>query len=339
VKKKRSGRRARELTPEERAYKEAQRLAARKVAFVRHLVPYLFTVLLLLFITRNFVVPGIVALAWGVFVTSHFFQVFVAPGLRQKWTRQEVQRQLQKTVSQERRLLQGQQQRSMEELSASIAHEIRNPITAAKSLVQQMGEDPSSGENVEYARVALEELDRVERSISHLLRYAREEGMDVEAIQLSELLEGALETFRDRLAALGVEVQRELDSDGEMRGDPEKLRRVLINLIRNALDALEEAGTPEPRMVISLGENLAGTGVWMSVKDNGPGIDEEEQAKIFRPFFSSKPEGTGLGLAISRKLVDAHNGTLEVNSIPGKGSEFVLTFPKDLLEAGKEAKP
>ena len=77
----------------------------------------------------------------------------------------------------------------------------------------------------------------------------------------------------------------------------------------------------------------------MSVKDNGPGIDDEVQAKIFRPFFSSKPDGTGLGLAISRKLVDAHNGTLEVNSIPGKGSEFVLTFPKDLREAEKEAKP
>ena len=121
------------------------------------------------------------------------------------------------TVSQERRALEGQQRRSLEELSASIAHEIRNPITAAKSLLQQMGEDPASSENVEYARVALEELDRVERSISHLLRYAREEDMAVEPIRLSEVLEGAVESFRERLAKSGVEVRPTLDADGEIR--------------------------------------------------------------------------------------------------------------------------
>jgi signal transduction histidine kinase len=307
---------------------------ARKVKFVRHLVPYLFVVSLLLLV--NFRVAFIVALAWGLGLASHFFQAFVASDLRRKWTRQEVERQLQKTMSQERRLLHGQQQRSLEELSASIAHEIRNPITAAKSLVQQMGEDPSSPENVEYAQVALEELDRVERSISHLLRYAREEGMALETIQLSEVVDGALETFRDRLAKLGVDLRREADSDGEMKGDAEKLRRVLINLVGNALDAFEEAGTPNPQLVVSLGENLAGSGVWLRVTDNGPGMDEEAQAKIFQPFFSAKSNGTGLGLAISKKLVDAHGGTLEVHSLPGRGSEFVLTFPKDPREAERE---
>ena len=115
-----------------------------------------------------------------------------------------------------RRSLEDKHARSLEQLSASIAHEIRNPITAAKSLVQQMGEDPSSRENVAYANVALEELDRVERSISHLLKFAREEELHVGALRVAEVVDSALETFRDRIARLGVTVTRELGGEGVM---------------------------------------------------------------------------------------------------------------------------
>ena len=321
------------LTSEEAAYDEARRLAERKLKFVAHLVPYVFVCTFLLVVTRSVFVASIVGLGWGVGLASHFFHAFVAPDLRRKWIQREVDGRVQNTVSQERRVLQGEQRRSLEELSASIAHEIRNPITAAKSLLQQMGEDPASPENVEYAQVALEELDRVERSISHLLRYAREEDIELQTIRLSEVLEGAVESFQERIAKARVEVRPELDAEGEMQGDAEKLRRVLINLIGNALDAFDEAGTPSPRIELALGENLAGSEVWLRVKDNGPGIDEETQAKMFRPFYTSKSNGTGLGLAISKKLVDAHGGNIEVNSTPGKGSEFVLTFPKQLSAA------
>jgi signal transduction histidine kinase len=321
-------RRPRDLSPEERAYEEARRLAERKLKFVGHLVPYLFVCTFLLFVTRSGFIATIVGLVWGLGLASHFFQAFIAPELRRKWIQREVEGRVQSTVSRERRALQGEQRRSLEELSASIAHEIRNPITAAKSLLQQMGEDPSSPENVEYAQVALEELDRVERSISHLLRYAREEDMDVQPIRLSEVLEAAVESCRERIATSGVQVRPELDAEGEMEGDAEKLRRVLVNLIGNALDAFDESRTPHPRLELALGENLAGTEVWLRVKDNGPGVDGETQAKMFQPFYTSKSNGTGLGLAISKKLVDAHGGSIEVHSTSGKGSEFVLTFPK-----------
>jgi signal transduction histidine kinase len=113
-----------------------------------------------------------------------------------------------------------------------------------------------------------------------------------------------------------------------MRGDAEKLRRVLINLLGNALDALEQARTRDPEIRILAGENLAGTRVWVRVRDNGPGIEPHALAGIFSPFATGKPNGTGLGLAISKKLVDAHGGSIEVHSEPGGGTEFVLTFPK-----------
>ena len=227
-----------------------------------------------------------------------------------------------------RRSLEDKHARSLEQLSASIAHEIRNPITAAKSLVQQMGEDPSSRENVAYANVALEELDRVERSISHLLKFAREEELHVGALRVAEVVDSALETFRERITRLGVSVTRELGGEGVMAGDAEKLRRVLINLTGNALDALEEARTPTPRIQVISGEDLAGREVWLRVRDNGPGIAPEALARIFSPFYTSKSSGTGLGLAISKKLVDAHGGSIEVHSTPGQGTEFLLTFPK-----------
>jgi signal transduction histidine kinase len=321
------------LTPEERVYHEATRRAEHKIKFVQHVISYCCVVGFLAFLGIFVPFFRFAALAtgfgWGIGLTSHFFQAMVAPTLRKRWISSEVDRQVQKTVTRERRSLEEEKLRSLEELSASIAHEIRNPITAAKSLVQQMGEDPSSSENVEYAKVALEELDRVERSISHLLRYAREEEMQVRSLRLAEVVESALETLRERIEKTKVTLTRDLASDGEMEGDADKLRRVAINLVGNALDALEEAGTPSPRIDVSLGENLAGNEVWLRVRDNGPGFDEETQKKIFRPFFTSKANGTGLGLAITRKLVDAHGGSIEVTSAPGQGAEFLVTLPKN----------
>jgi signal transduction histidine kinase len=317
-----------DLTPEERLLREAERRAERKLAFVRHFIAYVLVVCGLYLATRSPFVAGMVAVFWGIGMWSHFFQAIVGPELRKRWIQSEVERDVRRAVTRERRVLSDQKTRSLEQLSASIAHEIRNPITAAKSLVQQMGEDPGSRENVEYAKVALEELDRVERSISHLLRYAREEEVTLKSMRLAEALEAALETLRDRIQKLGVEIAREYDSDGEIDGDSEKIRRVFINLIANALDAFEEHKTHEPRLELSIGANLAGSEIWARVKDNGPGMDAETQEKVFQMFFTSKRGGTGLGLAITRKMVEAHGGTIDVESAPGQGTSFELSFPK-----------
>jgi signal transduction histidine kinase len=151
------------------------------------------------------------------------------------------------------------------------------------------------------------------------------------------VIDSALETFRDRLERSGVALERRLEGDGLLEGDAEKLRRVVINLVGNAVDALEEGATPDPRVEVSMGENLAGTAVWVRIRDNGPGIDPEARQKMFSPFYTSKTNGTGLGLAICRKLVEAHAGSIEVVSEPGRGAEFVLTFPKQRSLSGEHA--
>jgi len=312
--------------------KQAQRMAGRKVAFYGHGVAWLTTSLLVFFVAGSFV-GTLVAMAWAIGLACHGYFAVAAPKLRQRWIKQELNGRVATTVADERRQLESKHARSMGELSASIAHEIRNPITAAKSLVQQMGEDPNCDENVEYARIALEELDRVEHSISHLLRFAREEPVRLETIDVAGVVDSALDTFRDRLAESGVQVDRDIDVNGQTRADPDKIRRVVINLVGNALDAVQNADVSAPVVSVSAGQNLADTELWLRVRDNGPGIEPERLAQVFSPFHTSKADGTGLGLAITKKIVEGHGGTIEATSEPGSGTEFVVMLPKNSVEA------
>jgi signal transduction histidine kinase len=267
-------------------------------------------------------VGGLVSAA----VASGLVLTVFGEGLRRRWLKRELadataQRDAHRAVA-------SGQTEAVQELTASIAHEIRNPITAAKSLVQQMGEDPANVENVEYAGVALAELERVERSVSHLLRFGRDEQIEPADIDLADALQSAVAAVDERARSCGVRLTIESDTAGPIRGDAEKLHRVFLNLLTNALDAMENADTPAAELAAQLGENLAGTEVWARVKDNGPGIEPGRIAKIWTPFHTSKETGTGLGLPICRKLVEGHGGTIDVSSLDGAGADFVLTFPK-----------
>jgi len=312
----------------------AHRRANRRIAFITHFGSYVATLAIILVATRSLRVVAIVGLGWGIGVFCHYLWAMTAPALRDRWVEQEVGALSARGVKSERRQVVTRSRRSLEDLSASIAHEIRNPITAAKSLVQQMGEDPTSDENLEYAETALSELDRVERSISHLLRYARDEEPHFEILELQSVAVAAVDGLRDRATSLGIELTIDFDRPGEMRGDAEKLRRVIENLISNAMDAICTPRIVSPRIKIFGGENLAGTEIWLRVIDNGSGIAASDRERIWSPFFTTREEGTGLGLALSRKTVEAHGGRIELVSDSSRsggreGTEFILSFPRD----------
>jgi signal transduction histidine kinase len=320
------------LTPSERALRQAERTAEEKAERTGELIKFgIIAGLLLIFLPP---VGLVVLFVGGAKHFKHLYRLVLEPRMREKYLREEVDKRVHAHLSGERQQLESVHAQSLEELAAGVAHEIRNPITAAKSLVQQMEEEPGAPENVEYARVALEELTRVERSVSHLLRFARDEELRIGVVRLADIVDSALETFRDRVARSGIRLEREIDGEGEIRGDAEKLRRVVINLVSNAIDAIDEARPDGGRVTIGVGENLAGSQVWLRVADDGPGLDAEALRRIWSPFYTSKAHGTGLGLPICRKLVEAHGGTLEASSRPGGGADFIAVFPKHRADEG-----
>jgi len=318
---------------EDETLRRARRRAAAEVGFYTHLMSYLgvmaFLALINLFTTRYpwFVWP---ALGWGVGLFSHYMAVFGSRMLRQRYFDPAVDRE----VRREKVVMQTEKQASIDELSSTIAHEIRNPIAAAKSLVQQMGEDPQSVENVEYAKVALGELDRVERRISHLLKYAKEEDYTFAPVNVATVVDAALTQMRAKLDAAKVSVVRNYIAGPTVLADGEKLRQVFANILDNAIDAMETL--VEGRRIELFIENGAraavngmtrGAAATVRVRDNGCGIPADKIDRIFNPFFTTKEKGTGLGMAISRKIVEAHEGAIDVVSETGRGTEFLVTLP------------
>ena len=260
------------------------------------------------------------AIGWGFGLFAHWMAVFGRDAVQVRYVDPAVDRE----VAREKVVLQTEKQADIGELSSTIAHEIRNPIAAAKSLVQQMAEDPNSIENVEYGKVAVEALDRVERRIAHLLRYAREEDYVMAPVNLATVVDGALTQLRAKLDAGRVQPLRHYIAGPTIRADADKLQGVFVNVLDNAIDAL--ATRDDPRRVELHIEN-GGASVVVRLRDNGPGLAPAELEKIFNPFFTTKEHGTGLGLAIAKKTVEAHGGTMTATSQPGQGTEFAITLP------------
>ena len=301
----------------------ARRRAAAEAGFYGHAASYIGVIGLLALINLMttwypwFLWP---AVGWGFGLFSHWMGVFGSRALKERYFDPAVERELQR----EKVVMQTEKQASLGELSSTIAHEIRNPIAAAKSLVQQMGEDPQSVENVEYAKVALDELDRVERRIAHLLKFAKEEDYVMAPANLAAVVDSALTQMRGKLDAARVAAVRNYIVGPTVVADAEKLKQVFANVLDNAIDAFD--GVPENRRIELFIEN-GGNDAVVRIRDNGSGIPPEKLDRIFNPFFTTKEKGTGLGMAISKKIVEAHAGTMDVASEVGRGTEFVVSVP------------
>jgi signal transduction histidine kinase len=228
-----------------------------------------------------------------------------------------------RAVAVERSLAHAEKLAAIGETAARIAHEIRNPVTAARSLAQQLAREPGSPFAAEHA-VILGELERVERHVAALLRFARRDELRLEPVDLAELTRTTIESLRARLDAAGIEVALDLAAGVVARADREKVRQVLVNGVENALDALAEA-TGQRTVALAVG-SANGTAI-VRMSDSGPGVPPEALPRLFEPFFSLKPTGTGLGLAIARHTVEAHGGRITATSIPGQGMTLAIELP------------
>jgi signal transduction histidine kinase len=236
---------------------------------------------------------------------------------------------------QHRRLQERDRLAALGQMAAGLAHEVKNPLGAIKGAAQLLGDpsgrlDPSERE---FVGIILEEVERLDRVVGSVLDYARPSKGDLGAVDVNAVVRRTLTVLAsDRIE--GWNVQSELsDALPLARADAEHLRQVLINLIRNAEQAMTSGGRVLLRTRLRQDRAAAQAGVepveWIeiSVHDEGPGIAPHVLEQLFVPFFTTKAAGTGLGLAISQRVIEEMGGRIEVQSRPGSGSTFTVVLP------------
>ena len=215
------------------------------------------------------------------------------------------------------------------EIAASLAHEIRNPLMAIKGFAQLLKEANDPSETEEYSSIIIKETDRMNRLIEQLLCLARPASSLLEPVDVNSVLDNTLMLIESRARRNNIEIQR-----GYCRclppviADCENLKQVLLNIMINAIQAMDNGGILTAATVYKTEEKL----IVVSISDTGVGIQPELIEKLFDPFFTTKENGTGLGLAVAQRFVHDWGGKISVDSTVGSGSIFTVCLP----EAGGE---
>ncbi|GAB6478712.1 sporulation sensor histidine kinase KinB [Bacillus cereus] len=207
------------------------------------------------------------------------------------------------------------------ELAASVAHEVRNPLTVVRGFIQLL-ESTEDVKNKDYMRLVLAELDRAEQIISDYLNLARPQIEKKEHICLSaQLIE--MTTLMSSFAAMqGVYLQVEISESLYTIGDKTKLKQAIMNVVKNGIEAIQ--GNKGYLKVTAMQKDET---IVIRVKDSGVGMTKEQLARLGQPYYSLKEKGTGLGLMVTFSILQAHNGTLEYKSESGKGTEAIIILP------------
>ncbi len=213
-------------------------------------------------------------------------------------------------------------------MAAQVAHEVRNPLMSiglnTELLEEELLElgDPAAAEARTLLHCIQAEVERLTGVTEGYLTLARLPEPELEPTDVNEVVEDLLVFSAEELARKDVEVERELTGDlPEVRADANQLRQALLNLVRNAADAMAGGGRLTVRTALVDGQ------VEVAVADTGPGIAPEEAERVFEPLWSTKPDGTGLGLAITRQIVEVHGGSIRCESRPGAGTTFFTRLP------------
>ncbi len=221
--------------------------------------------------------------------------------------------------------------RQYEELAAlagSLAHEIKNPLSIIQMNMELLGEDLEgvTDPRVQWMRqkatTVYEQCERLEKLLNDFLKFARLSELTLMPGDLNELVRRVLDFFGPLAEKQAVEVQLFLDPDlPAIRFDAETLYAAIMNLVKNALEALLDGGSLVARTY------LCSYGVALDLIDDGIGIEERSAMKMFQAFYTTKSGGSGLGLPMARKIIEAHGGRISVQSEVGQGTKFSLEFP------------
>ncbi|KAA0546335.1 response regulator [Bacillus sp. BGMRC 2118] len=207
------------------------------------------------------------------------------------------------------------------ELAAGIAHEIRNPLTSLRGFTQLL---ESTEKNNLYTPIMLGEIDRVNSIVSELLLLSKPTEGEFNVIEINELLNNVVILMNAQAILQNIEIKLHVPTDEKriiINGLENKLKQVFINLLKNAMEAMETGG--EIKINIMIEEGLAR----LEFQDHGCGIPEDILSKIGQPFFTTKEKGTGLGLMVCKSIIDSHDGQMTIQSESGIGTTITLTFP------------
>lgn len=267
---------------------------------------------------RDSILISFILLIFGIsgFVSLFWFQSYRIANLEEVRALQEEVRRNEKLAA-------------MGSLSAGIAHEIRNPLSSIKGLATFLGAlFPEGSDNREIAEVMIQEVERINKVITELLELSKPSDIKRLATNLRPVIDKTVRLIRQDAEIKNIQIRVNCpDVLPGITADPDKLSQTFLNLFINAIQSMENGG----KLDVTLALNVDGD-IEIKIKDTGSGIDKENIEKIFNPYFTTKKSGTGLGLAIVCKIIEAHNGIVNVQSSQGTGTEFTITLPtnKDL---------
>jgi len=237
----------------------------------------------------------------------------------------------------EQQLFESEKLAAVGRLAASIAHEVNNPLEAIKNALYLMQSDSGLEKNARFLEIARKETERVSHIIRQMLGFARQPG-EVDWVDVNQLLEETLVLLEKKLKQAKIRVVPLFDPQlPRIRARADQLRQVFLNLIINAQQAIHSEG--EIRITTAPYEQALQPSILIQMSDTGVGISEDDQGRIFEPFFSTGKKGTGLGLWVTQDIVRQHGGRIEVNSEVGKGTVFNLILqvePPVLEDAEKK---
>lgn len=275
-------------------------------------------------VPQNLVFKKITVLDFEVF---SFLTIYFLIAITVDWFRDNIEK-LQRKIAENEQL--HEQTRHMEklamagEIAAGIAHEIRNPLTVVQGYIQLMGQKSRGCEYEEIYALVLEEIRRANQIISDFLRFSRPARPQRTLIQLNDLIEAASSLLFGEASQRNVHIYTYPDPElPDTCLDKDQLMQVLLNLFSNALQSMPGGGS----LSVFTSFDRAANTLAVQISDSGIGIPADILEKIFTPFFTTRENGTGLGLPITQSIVQAHRGQINVESIPGQGTRFILNFP------------
>jgi two-component system, sporulation sensor kinase B len=213
--------------------------------------------------------------------------------------------------------------RVISELTSVFAHEIRNPMQVVRGFLQLLNEPNLPEKNKEYIQLSLEELDRSNEIINDFLSFGKPTINKTERIEVGYQLQRVVNLIQSYTLSSNVEIQMDILDNGWIKANPQKLNQCLINILKNAIEAMPYGGT----VWINCTSTEDGF-IKITIKDQGIGMTKAQMERLGSPFYSLKENGTGLGMMVSYQIVRSLNGKIQVNSEKDKGTEFIIFLPQ-----------